>query len=371
MDGPRSCETMKARSQRFQSGVVLPSSPIDAGYGSLRWPEPRNPRSNSGLDAGVAAAQAAPDAGLAVDFPALLRVAWLPTEGAFVRAIQLPSGDPAEIQALVEFQAGSHFPSPVNQITWTAVGVMHPDGQQQRPRHPGLTVQCRRVSQRTGGCRICSGPDRPAAGPGGPAGAQPSGDGLWLIFESSGISATASPGGSRRRLARRHPVVGRSGTNGAPALASQLGQIAWAGEMDEVGSPASRRSTSSQIPSSPAKWADSQRMVRAIPSSKPRRPCPPRAGQLHPLPEGPGDPASGPCGMDQHPASEGDGPPVDGRTGGAGRGLHVVFVFAFLIALNIRTLQDSLRSGSPRWGSPTPTACSSGPRWESSRSRWP
>ncbi|MEN9735211.1 MAG: Type pilus assembly protein PilM, partial [Verrucomicrobiota bacterium] len=60
-----------------------------------------------------------------------LNIAWLPADSVFIRAIQLPSGEPAELPAMVEFQLEKISPLPLNQIVWTALGVPHPDGAQQ------------------------------------------------------------------------------------------------------------------------------------------------------------------------------------------------------------------------------------------------
>lgn len=225
---------MKARSPRYQSGVVVSTSPI--GRRVWQFEVARNrvkPAGELRLDAGKPLPKRLQTRDWQSIFQPCLRVAWLPTEGAFVRAIQLPSGDPAEVQALVEFQLDRISPLPVNQITWTAVGVLHPDGQQQTAL---VTLAARSGVEEFLNAQAEAGfvPDQVDL----PLvrawqALQPSGDGLWLIFESSGDKRYCLAGwflGGVWRDVTLLSVV--PGPNGAPTLATQLGQIAWAGEMD-------------------------------------------------------------------------------------------------------------------------------------------
>ncbi len=48
-----------------------------------------------------------------------LNLAWLPADKVFLRVVELPPGDPAEIPALVEFQIEKLSPLPAAQVLWT------------------------------------------------------------------------------------------------------------------------------------------------------------------------------------------------------------------------------------------------------------
>lgn len=48
-----------------------------------------------------------------------LNIAWLPADKVFLRVVELPPGDPAEIPALIEFQIEKLSPLPAAQTLWT------------------------------------------------------------------------------------------------------------------------------------------------------------------------------------------------------------------------------------------------------------
>lgn len=48
-----------------------------------------------------------------------LNIAWLPADKVFLRVVELPPGDPAEIPALIEFQLEKLSPLPAAQTLWT------------------------------------------------------------------------------------------------------------------------------------------------------------------------------------------------------------------------------------------------------------
>jgi len=48
-----------------------------------------------------------------------LNVAWLPASQLFLRVVQLPPSDPAEVPAMIEFQIEKLCPLPVAQVVWT------------------------------------------------------------------------------------------------------------------------------------------------------------------------------------------------------------------------------------------------------------
>jgi hypothetical protein len=60
-----------------------------------------------------------------------LNVAWLPAEHVFLRVIQLPAADFAELQSMVEFQLEKLSPLPVAQIVWSLERLGEPRDNQQ------------------------------------------------------------------------------------------------------------------------------------------------------------------------------------------------------------------------------------------------
>jgi Tfp pilus assembly protein PilN len=52
-------------------------------------------------------------------FKSQLNVAWLPAEQVYLRALQLPTNDPAEVIPMVELQLEKLSPLPVGQVVWT------------------------------------------------------------------------------------------------------------------------------------------------------------------------------------------------------------------------------------------------------------
>ncbi|HWD17857.1 MAG TPA: hypothetical protein VHB20_01150 [Verrucomicrobiae bacterium] len=58
-----------------------------------------------------------------------LNVAWLPLDKVFLRAIQLPTSDPAEVQSMVELQLEKLSPLPVTHIVWSTFLVPKPAAQ--------------------------------------------------------------------------------------------------------------------------------------------------------------------------------------------------------------------------------------------------
>jgi hypothetical protein len=60
-----------------------------------------------------------------------LNVAWLPPEKVFLRAIEVPKADAAEVRAMIELQLEKVSPLPVAQIVWSYELVSHPLGDMQ------------------------------------------------------------------------------------------------------------------------------------------------------------------------------------------------------------------------------------------------
>lgn len=60
-----------------------------------------------------------------------LNIGLLPQEHVFLRVVQLPLGDAAELSGMVEFQMERLSPLPVAQVVWCAEAVPNPDGKEQ------------------------------------------------------------------------------------------------------------------------------------------------------------------------------------------------------------------------------------------------
>lgn len=60
-----------------------------------------------------------------------VNIAWLPAADVFLRVLQLPAGDPAELPGMVEFQLEKISPLPQAQVVWTVEAIPHADGKQQ------------------------------------------------------------------------------------------------------------------------------------------------------------------------------------------------------------------------------------------------
>ena len=52
-----------------------------------------------------------------------VNIAWLPVETVYLRALQLPSSDPAEIRSMIELQLEKISPIPLARAVWTAVPI--------------------------------------------------------------------------------------------------------------------------------------------------------------------------------------------------------------------------------------------------------
>ena len=74
--------------------------------------------------------EAPPPAVVAKDWQELFRgklnIAWLPTDKVFLRTVQLPTSDPAEIQSMVELQLEKLSPLPVTHVVWSTYLIPKP-----------------------------------------------------------------------------------------------------------------------------------------------------------------------------------------------------------------------------------------------------
>lgn len=225
---------MKARAPRYQGGQIL--SVTSTGRRIWRFHFGKQEVTLAGelqSEPGSKPSKRSP----AQDWQALvqpqLNIAWLPANSVFVRAVQLPGADPAELRTMVEFQLDKISPLPVNQIVWTVVGQAHPDGQQQTAL---VTVAARSAVEEFLDTQVAAGftadqLDFPLTR--WWSGLRPTEDGVWLLFEPADnrwlCLAGWFVGGVWRDVTLMHLPAGETAV---PALLTQLGQIAWAGEME-------------------------------------------------------------------------------------------------------------------------------------------
>ncbi len=229
---------MKAAAPRHRSCQVRSSTPSGRQIWSFQLTKTAlTPAGETTLPASAPA----PKITASQDWKALvqpqLNIAWLPADAVFIRAIQLPSGEPSELPAMVEFQLEKLSPLPLNQIVWTALGVPHPDGAQQTAV---VTVASRTAVEEFLDAEVASGftPDRldlPLLRWWGQL--RPEGSGIWILLEdagdpaqghSQGLAGWFMDGVWRELGLVRIPA----GPEAAAVLLQQLGQSAWAGEME-------------------------------------------------------------------------------------------------------------------------------------------
>lgn len=165
-------------------------------------------------------------------FQPRLNIAWLPPKLVFLRALQLPAGDPAELQSMVEFQLEKLSPMPVAQIVWTVERVPHPDPSQQT----AVVAMASRsavedfLGQLSGDGFMADRLEVPFLRE--LRATQVEGDGLWLFIRRELDAwlclAAWYVGGVLRELNLSQlppgPIAGE-------VLAQQLTETAWAGEM--------------------------------------------------------------------------------------------------------------------------------------------
>jgi hypothetical protein len=337
---------VKEATSRFQSCVVLAASPTGRRLWQFDIAKNRaKPTGDLQIDPGKPLPKRLRTRDWQALFQPCLRVAWMPTEGVFVRAVQLPSGDPAELQALVEFQLDRISPLPLNQITWTAFGVTHPDGRQQT----ALVIVASRnaveefLNRQSEDGFVVQQLDLPLVRAW--KSLQPTGDGLWLLFETTGDRRHCLSGWFIGGIWRDVSLLAvGTGQGAGPALVSQLGQTAWAGEMEgwANGVPPVHVSADealvSELEPALSAWSG-QPVVRQVPASIPVLALSSAVTYLTPPPASlvPEDWTS----LQREKS-------VDRlwlRGLGAIGVAYVVFLFLFLITLNVRKYQrDELRS---------------------------
>jgi hypothetical protein len=180
----------------------------------------------------------APPAAVAKNFQSLLRprlnIAWLPSDKIFLRAVQLPGADAAEIAAMVELQLEKLSPLPVTHIVWSLHLMPRIEGKPDALRTVIVIIADRgAVEEFLGGLerqgfladRIeCPGLDQLLL-------AKMNEDGLWFFPGAVGEPALLAwhYGGAIQNLTLL-PLA--DGPERASLLKAHIEQIAWAGELE-------------------------------------------------------------------------------------------------------------------------------------------
>jgi len=225
---------MKQRAPKFQSCTVL-----DAASGARRlWQfavgkDSLRPTGDLQLESGKPIPAKAVARGWQTLISPRLDLGWLPSEHVFIRAVQLPSGDPAELTGMVEFQLEKISPLPVTHIVWTAEGIPHPGGAGQTAL---VTIAPRdRVENQL---RELSAAGFTADGFDVPLlrelrGVRPEGDGVWVFVDAQAHATAALVGwfvaGIWQDVSLFQLPPGAAGVN---TLVACLNQAAWSGELD-------------------------------------------------------------------------------------------------------------------------------------------
>ena len=162
-----------------------------------------------------------------------LNIAWLPAEQVFLRVVDLPKCDHAELLSMIELQLEKLSPLPVNQIVWSFEPLPHPTESLQTVI---VIIAERNVVEEFLGNRERSGylPDRLQL----PflhqlPGTTVDHDSAWIYLHPTETQTVGLVawwiGGALRHLNLLHLA---NGEPGAAALVTQLNNIAWAGELE-------------------------------------------------------------------------------------------------------------------------------------------
>lgn len=163
-----------------------------------------------------------------------LNIAWLPPEKVFLRAIQLPAGDPAEISQMVELQMEKLSPLPVTHVVWSVYSMPRPLDKPEALQTVIVIIAARSAveeylgqleSQEFLTDRLeAPGLDQLLA-------ADLSEEGVWIVPGAPGEPALVAwnYGGTVQNVTM---VALPPGPERGPQLRTQIEQIAWAGELE-------------------------------------------------------------------------------------------------------------------------------------------
>ena len=162
-----------------------------------------------------------------------LNIAWLPTEQVFLRVVQLPKCDFAELLSMVELQLEKVSPLPVNQIVWSVEPVSAAPGDLQTV----IVIIVERslvedfLGRLEGDGYLADRLELPLLHQLLTTSAH--GDGAWIFSDPSPAKTVCLVAwwfdGTLKNLNLLNVPAGEAG---AAALADQLTKIAWAGELE-------------------------------------------------------------------------------------------------------------------------------------------
>jgi hypothetical protein len=167
-------------------------------------------------------------------FRGKLNIAWLPPEKAFLRAIQLPAGDPAEVAQMVELQMEKLSPLPVTHVVWSVHLMPRPDDKPDALQTVIVIIAARSAVEEYLGHLESQGfvADRlEAPGLDQLLALNLKEEGVWIVPGLPGEPALEAwwYGGTLHNVAL---VSLPSGPERGPQLRTQMEQIAWAGELE-------------------------------------------------------------------------------------------------------------------------------------------
>jgi hypothetical protein len=163
-----------------------------------------------------------------------LNIAWLPPEKVFLRAVQLPAGDSAELSQMVELQMEKLSPLPVTHVVWSVYPMPRPANKPDALQTVIVIVAARSAVEEHLGQLESQGflADRlEAPGLDQLLAVDLNEEGVWLVPGAPGEPALVAwcYGGAVQNVT----IVGLpTGQERGPQLRTQIEQIAWAGELE-------------------------------------------------------------------------------------------------------------------------------------------
>jgi hypothetical protein len=163
-----------------------------------------------------------------------LNIAWLPPEKVFLRAVQLPAGEAAEISQMVELQMEKLSPLPVTHVVWSVYSMPLPHKKPDALQTVIVIIAARSAAEEYLGQLEKQGflADRlEAPGLDQLLALDINEEGVWLVPGDPGEPALVAwcYGGSVQNVTL---VALPSGQERGPQLRTQIQQIAWAGELE-------------------------------------------------------------------------------------------------------------------------------------------
>lgn len=167
-------------------------------------------------------------------FRGKLNIAWLPASKVFLRAVQLPGGEPAEIAQMVELQLEKLSPLPVTQIVWSIYLLPRPVDKPDALQTVIVMIAARAAAEEFLGQLEGSGflADRlDAPGLDQLLAVNIREEGIWIFpgAENDPVLAVWWYGGAPQNLTM---ISLPAGPDRGPRLKAQIEQITWAGEVE-------------------------------------------------------------------------------------------------------------------------------------------